>query len=162
MPKPGNVDQISVVKHSKGGNTVSFLIEYRSPFKLPKEVLRKGVDSSLDVEEIINRAWISTDAGEKFAENAEYAIVVIITQLYSYMLQAGIAYGYLSTGEIYLFLHITSAKPEVVYYHLAEPNVDVGDGDREEALAYTTISQVVCFCLRASSSNSSQLAMAAG
>lgn len=152
MPKPVNVDQMSVVKHSRGGNTVSFLIEYKSPFKLPKEVLRQGLRSSLDLEEIINRPWISTDAGEKFAENAEYAVAAVITQLYSYMLKAGIAHGYLSTGEIYLFLQIPFAKPEVVYYHLAEPNVDVEDEDREKALAYTAISQVVCFCLRASSS----------
>ena len=152
MPKPTNADQFSVVKRSRGGDTVSFLVEYKSPYKLPKDVLREGISPDLDMQKIINRAKYSTDPEQKFTETAEDAVAAVITQLYSYMLQAGIEYGYLSTGKNYLFLRISYRSPEVVYYHLAEPNVDVNNVDRDEELAYSAIGQVLCFCLRASKS----------
>ncbi|KAL9062711.1 MAG: hypothetical protein Q9161_009755 [Pseudevernia consocians] len=151
MPKPTNADQLSVVKRRGGGDTVSFLIEYKSPYKLPKEVLREGIRDGMDLEqEIINRPAFSNDEVEKFRQQAEYAVAAVITQLYSYMLKAGIEYGYLSTGEIYLFLQIRRAEPQSLYYHFAEPNVDV---NRNETLRYSAISQVLCFCLRASNSS---------
>ena len=80
MPKPTNADQISVVKRQGGGNTVSFLIEYKSPYKLPKEVLRKGIRNGMNLEqEIINRPAFSTDEVEKFREQAEEAVAAVIT-----------------------------------------------------------------------------------
>ena len=155
MPKPTNADQISVVKRQGGGNTVSFLIEYKSPYKLPKEVLRQGIRNGMNLEQdIINRPAFSTDEVEKFQEQAEEAVAAVITQLYSYMLKAGIEFGYISTGEIYLFLQIRRTEPESVYYHLAEPNVNVNmDQDGDGSLVYSAISQVLCFCLRASNSS---------
>ena len=151
MPKPTNADQLSVVKRRGGGDTVSFLIEYKSPYKLPKEVLREGIRDGMDLEQdIINRPAFSNDEVEKFRQQAEYAVAAVITQLYSYMLKAGIEYGYLSTGEIYLFLQIRHAEPQSLYYHFAEPNVDV---NRNGTLGYSAISQVLCFCLRASNSS---------
>lgn len=153
MPKPTNADQISVVKRRGGGNTVSFLIEYKSPYKLPKEVLREGIRDGMDLEQdIINRPAFSNDEVEKFREQAEQAVAAVITQLYSYMLKAGIEYGYLSTGEIYLFLQIRPAEPQSLYYHFAEPNVNV-NMNQNGTLGYSAISQVLCFCLRASNSS---------
>lgn len=153
MPKPTNADQISVVKRQGGGNTVSFLIEYKSPYKLPKVVIREGIRDGMDLEQdIINRPAFSNDEVEKFREQAEQAVAAVITQLYSYMLKAGIEYGYLSTGEIYLFLQIRHTEPQSVYYHFAEPNVNV-NMDQDGTLGYSAISQVLCFCLRASNSS---------
>ena len=155
MPKPTNADQVSVVKRQSGGNTVSFLIEYKSPYKLPKEVLRQGIRNGMDLEqEIINRPAFSTDEVKNFKEKAEEVVAAVITQLYSYMLKAGIEFGYISTGEIYLFLQIRHKEPESVYYHLAEPNVDVDLNQAgDEALSCSAVSQVLCFCLKASSSS---------
>ena len=70
------------------------------------------------------------------------------------MLKAGIEFGYISTGEIYLFLQIRRTEPESVYYHLAEPNVNVdANQDGDGSLVYSAISQVLCLCLRASNSS---------
>ena len=155
MPKPTNADQICVVKRRGGGNTVSFLIEYKSPYKLPKEVLRTGIRHGMDLDQdIINQPAFSTDEAEKFREQSEQSVAAVVTQLYSYMLKAGIEFGYISTGEIYLFLQIRRTEPESVYYHLAEPNVNVNiDRDGDGPLVYSAISQALCFCLRASNSS---------
>ena len=65
ISKPTDADQISVVKRSRGGSTVSFLIEYKPPYKLPKEVLRAGISPGMDVEKIINREKALTTDPEK-------------------------------------------------------------------------------------------------
>ena len=155
MPKPTNADQIGVVKRRSGGNRVFFLIEYKSPYKLPREVLRRGVRDGMDLEqEIINRATFSTDPEQKMRDCAEEAVAAMITQLYSYILEAGIEYGYLSTGEIYIFLKIRHKEPDSVYYHLVEPNVDVDlDTNGDEALVCSAISQALYFYIQASSSS---------
>ena len=155
MPKPKDADQIGVVMRDDGANTVSFLIEYKSPWKLPKQVVRKGVRHDMDLErDVINRAKYSTDEEENFRELSEKAVAAVTTQLYSYMLENGTEYGYISTGEVYLFLQICHDEPEVAYYHLAEPNSDVDmEAAEDGALMYTAISQALCFCLRASNSS---------
>ncbi|KAM0800506.1 hypothetical protein BDR22DRAFT_962952 [Usnea florida] len=92
LPKPANADHIGVVKHSRGGgrclssSSSSHLISY------PRKC----------------RATISTDPEENFTEAAGYAVAAVITQLYSYMLQAGIECGFVSTGDVQLFLHASS------------------------------------------------------
>ncbi|KAM0800649.1 hypothetical protein BDR22DRAFT_963032 [Usnea florida] len=128
LPKPANADQISVVERRSGGNSISFLIEYKSPRKLPKALLRQGLRHDMDLEhEIISRAAYSTNEEEP-----------------------GVEFGYLSTGEVYLFLQIRGRDPANVYYHLAEPKVDVDfEEDGLEAVALSAIGQVLCFCLRA-------------
>ena len=111
-------------------------------------MLRKGIRPVLAMQEIINRAGYLTDAEGKSAESAKEAIVAVITQTHFYMLQDDIEFDYLSTGEIYLFLHILYTRSEFVYYYLAEPNVDVKGVNPDKTLAYSAIRQVLCFCLR--------------
>ena len=95
------------MKRQGRGNTVFFLIEYKSPYKLPKAVLHDGIRDGMDLKrDIINRPKFSTDKVENYKENAEQAVAAVITQLYSYMLKAGVEYGYISTGEVYLSLQI--------------------------------------------------------
>ena len=153
MPKPKNADQICVVRRRPGANTVAFLIEYKSPMKLPAEILRRGL-RDMDLSEIINNPVYSTDKEKRDAENAEGVVAAILSQLYSYMLEAGIEYGYLSTGEAYVFLRIPDTRPADVEFHLAEPNLDVdGNYDEDGAIAFSAVGQVMCFCLRAANNS---------
>jgi len=45
-----------------------------------------------------------------------------MTQTYNYMLENGLEYSYLITGEAIIFLRIPKDNLSTLYYHLAEPN----------------------------------------
>jgi hypothetical protein len=38
------------------------------------------------------------------------------------MVEDGLEYSYLTTGEAFVFLQIKEAEPHTLYYHLVEPN----------------------------------------
>ncbi|KAI1324943.1 hypothetical protein F5Y16DRAFT_379664, partial [Xylariaceae sp. FL0255] len=67
--------------------------------------------------------------------------------LFIYMVDKGIRYGYVYTGETLVFLRILD-DPSVVYYYVCVPNLDVGQGD-EDWLHYTAVAQVFAFVLQA-------------
>ena len=63
-------------------------------------------------------------------------------------------YRYVTTGEGFLFLHIPLNNPQTVYYHLAEPTINVNTQIWSYPMTQkfhhcTTVSQVVAFCLLA-------------
>ena len=68
-----------------------------------------------------------------------------ISQLFRYMMRSGTEYGYITTGQSFLFLQVKEKEPATAYYHLAVPNKDVNEVD----LSRTSISQVLCFSLLA-------------
>ncbi|KAK3363857.1 hypothetical protein B0T25DRAFT_444047, partial [Lasiosphaeria hispida] len=50
-------------------------------------------------------------------------------------------YGYVYTGQTFIFLHIPD-DPTTIYYHVCMPNLDVEDENR---LHHTAVAQVIAF-----------------
>ncbi|KAL2256946.1 hypothetical protein VTK26DRAFT_865 [Humicola hyalothermophila] len=63
------------------------------------------------------------------------------------MVGKGIQYGYICTGQVFVFLHIPD-DPAIVYYYVCVPNQDVLDDD-ENRLHRTAVAQVFAFILQA-------------
>ncbi|EXM12964.1 hypothetical protein FOTG_18563 [Fusarium oxysporum f. sp. vasinfectum 25433] len=63
------------------------------------------------------------------------------------MVGKGTQYGYVCTGETYIFLHIPR-DPSCVYYSVCIPSLDVEDDD-ENRLHRTAVAQVYAFVLQA-------------
>ena len=63
------------------------------------------------------------------------------------MIGKGIQYGYIDTGEAYVFLHIPD-DPSCVYYSICVPSLDVQDDD-ETRLHRTAVAQAFAFMLQA-------------
>lgn len=127
-----------------------FIIEYKAPHKLTKEMLRAGLRAMNVPKEVIYRPTIPTDPHEKFNYNAEKVVAAAATQTYSYMLQSGAEYSCIMTGEAIVFFWIKADDSNTLYYHLAEPNEEAhaGDGlDFKHPL--TAIGQLLSFCLMA-------------
>ncbi|KAF4952533.1 hypothetical protein FSARC_12615 [Fusarium sarcochroum] len=82
-----------------------------------------------------------------FGFEARRLTTAVVTQLFSYMIGKGIQYGYVCTGETYIFLHIPT-DPSCVYYSACVPNLDVEDDD-ENRLHRTAVAQVYAFVLQA-------------
>ncbi|KMU78641.1 hypothetical protein CISG_01681 [Coccidioides immitis RMSCC 3703] len=72
----------------------------------------------------------------------------IVTQLFSYMIGKGIQYGYVCTGEAFVFLHIPNDDPTIVYFSLCVPSLDVMDDDQTR-LHRTAAAQAFAFAIQA-------------
>ena len=147
-PNPTYADQICIYKDDSGQMELSFIIEYKAPHKLTKEILRVGLRAMDLPTEVIHRGTIPTDPQEKFSYNADRLVAAAITQTYSYMLESGVVYSCIITGEAMVFLWIKEDESNTLYYHLAEPNEEVYPG---EGLGFqhplTAVSQLLSFCI---------------
>ncbi|TAQ86187.1 hypothetical protein B7494_g5489 [Chlorociboria aeruginascens] len=154
-PKPKYSDQICVFKETDGTQRACLVVEYKPAHKLSILNLRAGLqradDGDLDISvDILNRITIPTEPTEKFRYNSERLVVAALAQTYSYMLENGLEYSYLATGEAFVFLWIQEAEPHTLYYHLAEPNIEAGAHDGIDILlCRTAVSQALTCCLLA-------------
>ena len=149
--KPIRADQLCVFKNTTEEMQLLFVIEYKAPHKIPKEILRAGLREMNIPNEVINRlSFPITDPSEKFQYNADKLVAAVATQTYSYMLESGCEYGCVITGEAIVFLWIKEDDSNTLYYHLAEPNEEVHTADGagfEHPL--TAIGQMLSFCILA-------------
>ena len=149
-PKPVYADQICVYKNEDDQMDLLFIIEYKAPHKLTKQILRAGLRIMDVPKEVINRPTIPTDPQEKFGYNADRLVAAAVTQTYSYMLESGVEYSCIVTGEALVFLWIKADDTNTLYYHLAEPEEEVSAGD---GLGFkhplTAIGQLLSFCIMA-------------
>ena len=84
--------------------------------------------------------------GDTFEFYATRLVAAVVTQMFSYMIDSGVRYGYICTGEAFVFLYISKNDPTIVQYFLCIPNQDVRVDD-ELRLHRTAIRQVLAFTL---------------
>ncbi|KAI6351162.1 hypothetical protein MCOR25_010094 [Pyricularia grisea] len=123
-------DQICVYRSDNAGferRTMIYISEYKPPHKLTAPHLRLGLRPMNIYTEVVNRKTIPTsvDLDARFQYHAERLTAAAITQTYHYMIEGGLEYGLLTTGEAIVFLKIDWSEPETLFYHLAEPNAEV-------------------------------------
>ena len=154
-PKPRNADQICVYKEADGTRSLCMVIEYKPSHKLSVFNLRAGLlradKGSMNIpEDIINRITIPTDPEDKFVYHSEWLTAAALTQTYAYMLENGLEYSKVVTGEADVFLQLKEDEPHTLYYHLAEPIIEAEAQDEADILlCRTAVSQTLTFCLMA-------------
>ncbi|KAI0868385.1 hypothetical protein GGS24DRAFT_482524 [Hypoxylon argillaceum] len=136
-------DQFCVYRRRTDGRSVPALaILYKAPHKLTRDEVVTGLKGEIQPErEVINVH------GQGFDFASKWLVTAVITQLFSYMIEKGIPYGYVCTGETFVFLYI-SEDPSLVYYSVCVPNLDVMESD-EGRLHRTAVAQVFAFVLQA-------------
>lgn len=140
--KGSRADQFCIYRTSDGQNIPVIAIEYRAHYKLSVDEIVTGLEAEIRQE----RDMINQDRkGHSFTSRRLAAAVV--TQLFSYMIGKGIQYGYICTGQVFVFLYI-SDDPSVAYYSVCMSNLDVMD-DNDTRLHRTAFAQVFAFILRA-------------
>ena len=154
-PKPRNVDQICVYKEADGTRSLCMVVEYKPSHKLSVFNLRAGLlradKGSMNIpEDVINRITIPTDPEDKFVYHSEWLTAAALTQTYAYMIENGLEYSKLVTGEADVFLQLKEDEPHTLYYHLAEPNTEAeAHSEVDILLCRTAVSQTLTFCLMA-------------
>ena len=133
-------------------------VELKPPHKLPIPVLLAGMRDMELLKEVVNRATVPSkedDPRGYFNYRADRMVAAAVTQTFSYMIEHGLEFGYLSTGEAFVFLQVREKEPETVYYRLCIPNQEVGvetgwqfRSKRKNKLHLTAVSQVSAFCLQ--------------
>jgi len=154
-PKPRNADQICVYKEADGTRSLCMVVEYKPSHKLSAFNLRAGLlradKGSMNIpEDVINRITIPTDPEDKFVYHSEWLTAAALTQTYAYMIENGLEYSKLVTGEADVFLQLKEDEPHTLYYHLAEPNIEAeAQSEVDILLCRTAVSQTLTFCLMA-------------
>jgi len=154
-PKPRNADQICVYKKADGTRSLCMVVEYKPSHKLSVFNLRAGLlradKGSMNIpEDVINRITIPTDPEDKFVYHSEWLTAAALTQTYAYMIENGLEYSKLVTGEADVFLQLKEDEPHTLYYHLAEPNIEAeAQSEVDILLCRTAVSQTLTFCLMA-------------
>ncbi|OAA65778.1 Protein kinase-like domain protein [Niveomyces insectorum RCEF 264] len=147
-------DQICVYRFDVGGvdaRTMIYICEYKPPHKLTAPHLRLGLRPMDIYADVVNRKTIPTEADKdaRFQYHAERLTASAITQTYHYMIEGGLEYGLLTTGELIVFLKIDWDEPETLLFHLAEPSAEVAAADPHHAHMCTAVGQYLAFSLLA-------------
>ncbi|KAL5903044.1 hypothetical protein ACKVV7_011445 [Pyricularia oryzae] len=146
-------DQICVYRSDNAGSerrTMIYISEYKPPHKLTAPHLRIGLRPMNIYTEVVNRKTIPTsmDPDARFQYHAERLTAAAITQTYHYMIEGGLEYGLLTTGEAIVFLKIDWSEPGTLLYHLAEPTAEVLAHPNHFHLC-TAVGQYLAFSLMA-------------
>ncbi|KAM4067886.1 lipopolysaccharide kinase [Hirsutella rhossiliensis] len=147
--KGNRADQFCIYKTGDGVEVPALAIEYKAPHKLTVDELITGLKLEIQPD----RDVINQDDQEGFDLSARRLAAAVVTQLFSYMIGKGIQYGYVCTGEAFVFLHIAD-DPSTVYYSVCVPIQDVADDDDDDnddgtRLQGTAVAQVLAFVLQA-------------
>ncbi|CAL3961971.1 unnamed protein product [Diplocarpon coronariae] len=154
-PKPRNADQICVYKEADGTQNLCMVVEYKPSHKLSVFNLRAGLmqadKGSMNIpEDVINRITIPTDPEDKFVYHSEWLATAALTQTYAYMIENGLEYSKLTTGEADVLLQLKEDEPHTLYYHLAEPKFEAeAQSEVDILLCRTAVAQTLTFCLMA-------------
>lgn len=105
---------------SLGGKVPAFIIEYKAPHKVPLAHIKARLQD-MDLDEVIR---LQKDESPEII--CRRALAAVITQSFSYMIHGGLEYGYVCTGEAFIFLRVLHDDPSTVYYYLSVPEEDVG------------------------------------
>ena len=117
-------------------------VEYKAPHKLTIEEISTGLKSEI---------WPERDVIDKDEDTFDFRcknlMAAVITQLFSYMIDRGVQYGYISTGEAFIFGHIPD-DATTFQYSVNIPRDDCVS-DSENHLERTAVAQVFAFTLQA-------------
>lgn len=149
-PAPKFANRNCVYKTSDGRpNQLLFVIEYKPPHKITAQMLRAGLREMNVLEDVVDRPTIPSDEVEKFQYHAEKLVAAAVAQTYGYMLESGVPYSCLVTGEAIVSLWVPDRQPDTVYYHLSEPAQEVTRASGEFDHPRTAIALMLSICVMA-------------
>ncbi|KAF3031373.1 hypothetical protein E8E12_001140 [Didymella heteroderae] len=151
-PSRARADQFCVYNTSDDKRVAAFVIEYKAPHKIPLGYIYEGLDD-MDLDDVVQYR-----ENESSRDRFRRLMAAVVTQAYSYMIQIGVEYGCVCTGEATVFLRVPR-DPTTVYYFLSVAKGDVGDttgwtqdSDGPNRLHLTAVGQMLAFTLQAMTS----------
>ncbi|KAL1953417.1 hypothetical protein VTO42DRAFT_2824 [Malbranchea cinnamomea] len=137
-PQP-RADQNCAHVQVDGQRHLLYIIEYKAPHKLTNAYLRAGLRHMNMFEQVVQRLTIPTHPAEKLQYNAELLACAAVTQVYEYMMKAGLEYGVLTNGICKVMLWIPENDPATLRYCLLEPKRDAEPDEHGFRYPYTAV-----------------------
>ncbi len=164
MPPPTVPDGLGFRTHLDGFEDLAFVFDYKAAHKLAVENLKLAlVKEKLFMEVIKQRrsAKMPIDKALKERIVADQTIAMALTQVFDYMVERGVMYGYVTAGKALVLLHVKRDDLRTLYYHLCAPDEnanlaadadvaaddEVVDGTGGLMVSQTTVAQLASFCL---------------
>ncbi|KAI1839741.1 hypothetical protein JX266_014047 [Neoarthrinium moseri] len=146
-----NSNACTECRKKRAKRTMLYVSEYQAPHRLTAPHLRAGLHPMNIFADVVNRKTIpmAADLIARFEYHVERLTAAAITQTYNYMIEGGLEYGLLTTGEAIVFLRVDWQDPEALLYHLAEPSFQMADRSADERHACTAVGQYLAFSLMA-------------
>lgn len=160
-PRPTNPDGAGLRLRPSGEESVAFVYDYKAAHKVAVEHVKLALAKATLFMEVV--AQINSNKSRMGAEleqvRAEAQIAMALTQVFDYMVNYGVAYGYVAAGGTLLLLHVDRADPQTLLCHPCVSSEDVGDtsaGGWAEKAIYTAVAQLISFCMLSLQSNALQ------
>lgn len=118
-----------------------YTFDYKPPYKFTTAEILHGLRGEiLPARDLINKK------GRDFELNSKRLVSAVVTELFSTMVRSGVQYGYVSTGQVTIFLHI-SDDPGRIEYHVCNPR----DCDLNEptSVLKTALAEVIALTIQA-------------
>ncbi|EDN07614.1 predicted protein [Histoplasma mississippiense (nom. inval.)] len=136
----GQADRFCIYRQDGDEHIPALAIEYKAPHKLTRDEIVGGLAQDIHPsKEVIGKDSDDPDFCSK------RLVAAVITQLFSYMVAKGVRYGYVCTGEAFIFLRILD-DPSSVMCSVCTPSRDEVN---DNSLRLTAVAQVLAFTLRA-------------
>jgi len=120
-----------------GQENLTFCLDYKAAHKLLADQLKPALAKETLFADVVRRM----SSRHVLAGGAtEERIAMALIQVFSYMLQRGIAYGYVAGGNAVVLLYVDLDNPKTLHYHLCVPPPD-------GAPSKTILAQIASFCL---------------
>jgi hypothetical protein len=126
--------------HDTEHRNAAFIIDYKAPHKLPLECIYGG-RGDMDLADVLREDDTSQEQFRRL-------IAAAITEAFSSMVQAGLEYGCVCTGEAFIFLRVPD-DPRTVHCFVCVPEDDVVGKRRLDRLQLTAVGRMLVFTLQA-------------
>ncbi|KAK9233862.1 hypothetical protein V1525DRAFT_115382 [Lipomyces kononenkoae] len=143
-------DGLGLRKHPEGDENLAFVYEYKAAHELMVEDLKPALARENLFMEVTLRARDNKtriDAEMQERDKTDERIAMALTQVFDYMVDRGVAYGYVTAGQALVFLHIKQRDLRTLYYHLSVPDEEADDENGGFRVSYTAVAQLASFCL---------------
>ncbi|KAG6105569.1 hypothetical protein E4U13_007829 [Claviceps humidiphila] len=139
--------------NSMASATSLYVWEPKVPYDLTVEDLRAALRPTVAFGGVAARAESSAveNAGEPLQSvtTAEKRVKRVVTEIYHNMMESCLEFGILTTGQAIVFVHVNWDDPQTLYYHIAEPALDVARASEGDAAFFSAVGQYVAFTIMA-------------
>ncbi|KAG6127719.1 hypothetical protein E4U38_006102 [Claviceps purpurea] len=130
-------------------STLLYVWEHRAPYDLTIQHLRSALRPTTSfgevTEELESTAADDVEEVSQSTAMAEERVKHAVTQAYHNMMESCLEFGILTTGQATLFLHVNWDDPQTLYYHIAEPALDVAKAPKRDGAFLSAVGQYVAF-----------------
>jgi hypothetical protein len=130
-----------------GERTPAYVAQLNEYHELTQDDLDRALRPTDIYDEVINRVNTPTDPDGDYRYRSELRVAGAVARIFDSMVQLGLTFGFITTGEAFFFLKL-NWESMTLYYHLANPRREIAE-DKKDVLCRSALSQILAFTIQA-------------